>query len=322
MSRPTSEPSSLPHTTPRFQQAAASRKLPRMTASPLPFAIARMNRPIEGDFDTLVPWWSITKSVLAAAVLKLVEAGKIDLEEFYEDWPFTIRQLLQHRSGLNTYGGPTYRQAVENGEPVWSHAELLARRNARQLLFRPGEGWAYSNIGYLFVRLLIERTTTAGLGEALKDLVFEPMAIASTYLAKTPEDMAGTLWGKRDDYDPRWVYHGLLIGPPSDAVRFLRGLLDSDFLTPASRSAMLDRHELGGALPDRPWRKTGYGLGLMIGEMKDAGRVIGHSGVGPDTVSALYAFPDLPDEPVVGVFAQAPQEGLVEHEAVRLALKG
>jgi len=56
--------------------------------------------------------------------------------------------------------------------------------------------------------------------------------------------------------------------------------------------------------------------------MNRAGRVIGHSGVGHDTVSALYAFLDLPGRPVVAVFAQGTDEGVTEHEAVRLALGG
>jgi len=42
---------------------------------------------IEGDRTSLVPWWSITKSILAAAVLKLAEAEKLNLDQLYADWP-------------------------------------------------------------------------------------------------------------------------------------------------------------------------------------------------------------------------------------------
>ena len=77
---------------------------------------------------------------------------------------------------------------------------------------------------------------------------------------------------------------------------------------------------LGGAIPGRPWSEIGYGLGVMMGAMTGAGRAVGHSGVGPDTVSALYWFPDLPGTPVAAVFAQGSDERIVEHEALRLAL--
>jgi len=176
-------------------------KVADMTVAQLPFAVAHRTGPVEGELSALVPWWSITKSVLAAAVLRLADQQLLGLEDRYEDWPFTIRQMLQHTAGLTTYGGPVYEQAVANGDRVWSIDELLERRKARQLIFKPGKGWAYSNIGYLFVRQLIERATGRELHRALDQLVFAPMRITSTRLATTPEDMATTLWGNASGYD-------------------------------------------------------------------------------------------------------------------------
>src|SRR5262245_1332348 len=63
----------------------------------------------------------------------------------------------------------------------------------------------------------------------------------------------------------RWVYHGLLIGTPRDAVTFLHGLLSGHLLSKASLTAMQHEYRQGGALPGRPWTQGGYGLGLMIG---------------------------------------------------------
>ncbi|MGO9544302.1 MAG: serine hydrolase domain-containing protein [Rhodomicrobium sp.] len=290
-----------------------------MTSSSLPIAIARQSCPTQGEHCALVPWWSITKSVLAVAVLRMAESGSLVLDGRLDDWPFTIRQVLQHTAGLANYGGEVYRHAAANGHPVWTVDELLERRNAKQLLFPPGEGWAYSNIGYLFIRQLIERITGLDLDRALRQLIFSPMGIERTRVAATPGDMAETLWGNLTNYDPRWVYHGLLIGPPADAVEFLKQLLANKFLSEASLSAMQTCRVLGGKLQNRPWEETGYGLGLMIGKMKRGGRVAGHSGVGPDTVSALYAFSDLPGAPIVAAFSQGSDEGVAEFEAVRVA---
>ena len=269
-----------------------------------------------------LPWWSITKTVLAAAVLKLTEMRAFRLDDLYEDWPFTIRHLLQHTSGLTTYGGTAYQTAVTDGDAVWSVDDLLARRNVRQLLFAPGDGWAYSNIGYLFVRHLIERTTKSNLDAALQRLILMPLGITGTRIATTASDMEQTYWGNPRHYDPQWVFHGLLIGPPTDAVAFLDGLLAGRVLSAVSLETMQGQRMLGGPLPGRPWTHTGYGLGLMIGNLNDAGRVVGHSGVGHDSVSALYAFLDLPGCPVVSAFAPGTDEGMAEHETVRLALAG
>jgi len=210
-----------------------------MERTVLNHAIGRGNEPICGESDALFPWWSVTKTVFAAAVLRLADSGRLSLDNFYRDRPYTIRQLLQHTAGLNTYGGPPYRAAVAAGDPVWPVAELLARVKADRLVFNPGEGWAYSNVGYLFVRELIEETVDMEIDESLRALVFEPMGIQRTRIVKTPDDMAQTHWGNPNGYDPRWVYHGLLIGPPSDAVHFLRQLLSEPFLSKGAASAPL-----------------------------------------------------------------------------------
>ena len=58
----------------------------------------------------------------------------------------------------------------------------------------------------------------------------------------------------------------------------------------------------------------------MIGEMEKAGLAYGHSGVGHESVSSLYCFPELPDSPVVAVFGRGTDEGVPEFEALNLAL--
>jgi len=291
-----------------------------MAQNNLPHAIMRGSGPAEGCSDALFPWWSITKSVLAAAMLKLADQGRLSLDDFYKQSPYTIRQLLQHTAGLTNYGGPPYQAAVAAGDPVWPVAELLARVNADRLIFDPGEGWAYSNIGYLLVRQLIEESTGLEIDAALRGLVLGPMGIVRTRIATTPDDMKQTFWGNPNGYDPRWVYHGLLIGPPSDAAGFLRSLFSGTFLSEYARSAMKTMHALGGSIAGRPWTKIGYGLGLMMGEMGEAGTVFGHSGAGHDSVSSLYCFSGLPGSPVVAVFGQGTDEAITESEAVRLAV--
>src|SRR5262245_19745136 len=166
-----------------FFEAWPLAKLDSMERSIPNHAVGRANDPTCGESDAVFPWWSITKTVFAAAVLRLADSGRLSLDNLYRERPYTIRQLLQHTAGLNTYGGPPYRAAVAAGDPIWPVAELLARVKADRLIFDPGKGWAYSNVGYLFVRQLIEETVDMEINEALRVLVFEPMGIHRTRIA-------------------------------------------------------------------------------------------------------------------------------------------
>jgi CubicO group peptidase (beta-lactamase class C family) len=276
----------------------------------------------EPDADRAsVPWWSFTKTALAAAALQLVARGCLDLDaEISSRRPVTLRQLLQHRAGLPDYGAlASYQEAVQRGETPWEIGELLERVAADHLEFRPGHGWRYSNVGYLFVRRLIEEAVGSDLGSALRHLVFDRLGLQSVRMANTLEDLAATAWGNRAAYHPGWVYHGLLIGTPGDAVRFLHGLMSGDVLPRELLAEMTKPHLIGEApLPGRPWETTSYGLGLMIGRMAHAGFAIGHSGGGPGSVSAVYHFGDRPMPCTIAAFAAGEDEGATEYEAARL----
>jgi CubicO group peptidase (beta-lactamase class C family) len=289
------------------------------------FRTARIDRddgPATDADRALVPWWSFTKTVLAAAALQLVARGHCHLDERIDGRPYTLRQLLQHRAGVPNYGGlASYRDAVRRGERPWKIEQLLSRVGADHLDFEPGYGWRYSNVGYLFVRQLVEETVGRDIGSALRTLVFDALGLESVRLAASAQDLADTAWGNRAGYDPGWVYHGLLIGTPGDAARFLHGLMSGDVLPPGLLTEMTTRYPIGkqSLLPGRPWESTGYGLGLMIGRMASVGTVVGHSGGGPGSVSAIYYFADRPTPCTIAAFATGDEEGATEHEVVRLA---
>lgn len=135
----------------------------------------------------------------------------------------------------------------------------------------------------------------------------------------TTGDLANTAWGNKGSFDPGWVYHGLLAGTADDAARFLHKLMLGDVLPAELLIEMTKSVPLGGPLPNRPWEITGYGLGLMIGQMTSAGAAFGHSGAGPGNVSAVYHFSDLTTPRTVAAFAQAYGEGITEYEVARLA---
>ena len=246
-----------------------------------PFVASCVEDRLEGDRSVLVPWWSITKTCLAACTLVLVAGGRLDLDRFMPGRRFTLRQLLQHTSGLSCYTEhPDYDPALDRHEDPWTGDRLLALSESVSPLFPPGQGWSYSNTGYFLVRRLIEQTTGNDIERALKTLVLGPLGISDVLIARTRTDLRRSTWGDEDDFHPGWVAHGLLIGHPADAALFMHRLLTGTLLPAPLRKAMRERHPVNVDLPDRPWKTAGYGLGLMMDIASPHGLCIGHSGQG------------------------------------------
>lgn len=244
---------------------------------------------IEAADDRPVPWWSFTKTVLAAAALRLVERGEWRLDAAFDDHAFSLRQVLSHTAGLPDYGTlRSYHQAVAAGEAPWPTHSLLARVVGELPAPPPGR-FAYSNIGYLLLRQAVERQLGCDLDAALRSLVLAPLGLTQTRLARSPDDLATTAWGNARRYHPGWVYHGTLIGPLREAVLLLHRLMQGDLLSPASLLAMTAPVSQIGRLPGRPYRDIAYGLGLAM-LITDAGPALGHNGQGPGSTGAVLHF--------------------------------
>ena len=244
--------------------------------------------------EPMVPWWSFTKTVLAATALSLVRDGLIRLDDPVLDQPFTLRQLLRHEAGLADYGElAQYHAAVSNNEPAWPANEMMQRLNGAQLRYSPGTGWRYSNVGYWFIARLIERLTDLTLDDAVIQRALCPLGLSNVRFAKTRADLQATHTASSSNCDPAWVYHGLLIGP---------GLL----------LEMQTARRLGGPIPGRPWITPGYGLGVMQGSIDGGYSLCGHTGCGPGSVIAVYRVCEGDASACSAVFAAGASEGAVE----------
>ena len=245
---------------------------------------------VSGGLADPVPWWSFTKTVLAIAALRLVERDLLSLSDSIDGAGYSLAHLLRHEAGLPDYGGMArYHEDVEGGKAPWPVDRLLTALDADRLRYAPGEGWAYSNIGYLKVAQLIERTADVALGDALDELVFQPAEATTAKLARTPRDLAGVQMGDADGYHPGWVYHGLVTGTTADAARLLHALMSSDLLRPETVALMIQ----GRALPEHRSAlhpDPAYGLGLMQSAKNPFVHPIGHAGSGPGSKIAVYSL--------------------------------
>ncbi len=236
-----------------------------------------------------VPWWSFTKTVLAIAALRLVEDGRLALHEPLPGRPYTLAQLLRHEAGLPDYGAlSAYHDDVAAGAEPWPLTRVLVETEATRLRYPPGQGWAYSNIGYREVADLVAAAGGLPLGEALRTLVFVPAGVTTARLAVTPEDLSDVEMGEAKGYHPGWVYHGLVVGTTLDAARLLRALVTGRLLKPETFETMLERR----ALPEHRsalHADPAYALGLMLRATDPLDHPLGHTGGGPGSSFAAYA---------------------------------
>jgi CubicO group peptidase (beta-lactamase class C family) len=170
---------------------------------------------IDGDpmrEDAIMRIQSMTKAITAVAALRLVEAGRIGLDQSVEEWlpeladrrvltspaarldevvpalrPITLRHLLTLGSGYGMEFGdtPLQKAMAQNGteagtDPVALGAdEWLARLAELPLAFQPGEGWRYHH-SFAVLGMLLARLTGRPLGEHLADDLFEPLGMSDT----------------------------------------------------------------------------------------------------------------------------------------------
>jgi CubicO group peptidase (beta-lactamase class C family) len=194
---------------------------------------------------------------------------------------------------------------------------MLARTDASKPRYSPGSGWTYSNIGYLYVRRLIERAADEELGDALQRLVFDPLGISHVRLASAREDLAGVEMGEAASYEPRWVYHGLMVGPLGEAALLLDRLMSGALLPGDLIATMHETRNVGGPVAGRPWITPGYGLGIMAGGVEGGTSVAGRTGGGPGSVIAVYRDTALLTPLCCTSFSTGRDAGDVEREAVR-----
>lgn len=257
--------------------------------------LSRLNEPITDNM--LFGIASITKTMVAAAILKLEEEGKLDLDDTIGDWldlnspnvaeGITIRQLLKHFSGLRNYFAgenlwPTLEGDLNN--PI-SPVDLV--NFIGEPIFEPGERYEYSNSNYLILGLIIEAVSGQSVGLNFRNSLWAPFQINNIYFGDDeilPAPIAaawrdrngdGTLSDISGEYGP--AYHSVfwtaadVFSTASDLSLWAHHLYEGDVLTPLNKFKMKSFTVIDDPI------FTGYGLGIR--RFQIAGRtLIGHTG--------------------------------------------
>ena len=251
--------------------------------------------------DSVVQIGSLTKSFTAAAIMLLVQDHKLGLDDpisrYIGEAPpawhdITIRQLLTHSAGLATDGIAPDAKAVLGD---YSESEFLASATAMPLQSPPGTAFAYSNIGYDLLSIIVSRVSGQTYGAFLQARIFGPAGMSATRLidrtAIVPNRAQGYLWTRGElrvclPYSPtRYRGSASLQSTLRDLTRWDAVLNRDTLFTPDSRKQMWT----SGMLKDG--KATGYGFGWEISQI-NGHNLVTHNGAMNGFLSSLQRYTD------------------------------
>lgn len=245
---------------------------------------------------------SITKQFTGAAVLMLVQEGKLRLDdtlgEVLPDYggpasKVTIHQLLTHTGGVPSYtDSPDYVAGMREDVTV---QEMIDRFREEPLDFEPGTDWHYSNSGYFLLGHVIEELSGTSYEEFVETRIFEPLGMSRTRYGHVTEIVPGRVegyegapgeWQNASFLSMTQPYSaGSLLSTVDDLARWDDALRAGEILTPELRELLWTP----AALADG--RSTGYGYGFAVTGYQGH-RLIQHGGGINGFLSQIVRVPE------------------------------
>jgi D-alanyl-D-alanine carboxypeptidase len=256
------------------------------------------------DANTVYRIGSITKQFTAAAVMRLVERGTVKLDDpitkylpQYAQWsPVTVRQLLNHTSGIHSY------TSTPNWRARWADdltpAQVVSFVEKDTLDFAPGSAWRYNNTGYMLLGMLLETVTKQPYASLLDREFFQPIGMRSAaYCPSKPADAAYAIGYTKDGASFKPAPYLSMTHPYSagalcmsvpDYLRWQSALHSGRVVGTNSVALMAGPEALTSG--SKQGTKTGYGMGLATGVL-GTHQIIQHGGDIHGFASQQYWFP-------------------------------
>jgi CubicO group peptidase (beta-lactamase class C family) len=275
------------------------------------YANAETKTPLTEDSIFLVG--SVAKTFTAAAILKLKEQGKLNLDDGITKYlpelsykNVTLRHLLTHTSGLPEYQSPEIIKEIrEKGAGNSELIDVFARLNPK-LHFAPGSKWDYSNTNYILLALVVEKASRKSFPQFLRENIFVPARMTRSFvlLENVPETLkkdiaAGyrfvsplatlpvnveTLAGARSAYATKRGLYGAgnLYSTTGDLFRFHAALQRGKILHKQSLAEMYSPQKLSSGENYNSFFRTNYpakiALGWFVADDEAKGGIVYHPG--------------------------------------------
>ena len=264
------------------------------------YGVSNQERNVALEPEMALRAGSLTKQFTAAAIMLLVEQGKLALSDELGKYlanfptsptPVTIEHLLTHTSGIRNYTAfPDFRARMTMPVGV---SEAITLFKDSKLEFKAGDRFAYSNSNYFLLGAIIEHVSGMPYPVFMEKAVFRPLQLDHTIIETDASARAPTLGYTRllrrtapaAPYSMSWPYAaGALRTTVDDLARWSEATANGKLLTPASWQRMSSSYRLAGGAA------TGYGYGWFVRTV--GGRsVIEHSGEIGGFSAALMQFP-------------------------------
>jgi CubicO group peptidase (beta-lactamase class C family) len=266
------------------------------------YGFADLEHMVRTPRDAVYEISSITKQFTAAAVLQLVDEGRLGLDEdarrflpmFPPEWPtISVRQLLDNTSGMPEVARlPGYIEIRTQRLPRDTLLDIIF---AEPRHFDPGEAASYTSSGFILAGHLIETVTGSSYEEYVGQRLFEPLGMASSRYCSDLElipnrarEYRAVDEGLRNAIytDHTWPWAaGSLCSTTGDLLRWLRALHGGEVVSPESYEQMMNPSLLANGGNPR------YGLGTVVAEDRNGYAYLGHSGGGPGFASEARFYP-------------------------------
>ncbi|HEY6143570.1 MAG TPA: serine hydrolase domain-containing protein [Flavobacterium sp.] len=218
---------------------------------------------------------SVSKVLTATAILKLVNAKRINLDQkvtdFLKEFPYpdvTVRMLLAHRSGMRSYAYFTDRD-----KNVWDRHNTLTNQDILTIMGtknigleqKTGTRFAYCNTNYAMLALIIEKVTKLSYRDAMNQMIFKPLGMKNTFVLdfdKDKKNVAPSYKGNKveigRDYLDKVYGDKNIYSTPRDLLKFDRARNSPYFLAPELLAQVYV-----GYSNEHPGTKN-YGLGIRM----------------------------------------------------------
>ena len=274
------------------------------------YGLANLELNVRATEDTVYEIGSNTKQFTAAAVMMLVEEGKINLDDkltkYFPEAPkswsgITVRHLLSHTSGIqNHVAVPDWLNVFKTSitsETTPARDELLKMFFKLPLEFQPGETWSYDNTGYYLLGIIIEKASGKSYWEFLAERIFHPLGMTATRNTEpqpiVPNRASGYEW-VNDHFENRPILApfiafsaGSILSTVKDMAKWDAALYGGKLLKESSLHQVWAVTKTNDGA-DAPFD---YGFGWFI-EMYHGHRLVQHSGGTPGFSSLIYRFLD------------------------------
>ncbi|MEO8315421.1 MAG: serine hydrolase domain-containing protein [Pseudomonadota bacterium] len=254
------------------------------------FGKADLELDVPANAQTMFRIGSVTKQFTAASIMKLVERGKLTLDDDVRKYvpafdtggrTVTIRQLLNHSSGVPTYTTPRF--AEEFAPRDLTSEQLLATIKGVNFNFEPGTGWNYSNTGYYVLGMVILAVDGRPYDRFMQEEFFTPLGLTRTRHGSDREIISNRAQGYAGGSPgiPRMNDAVLSMNNPGaagslsstagDLVRWQIALVNGRAVSADSYRQMI------GSTVATNQGNVRYGFGLNVAEVNGERRIV-HSG--------------------------------------------